>query len=54
MDLSHAITAAVALLAGIVGALTVIAPLTRNTIDDKVRDAGKLVLEIAEKLKSQP
>ncbi len=53
MDLSHWIAAGIGLLGGIVAALTVIAPLTRNTVDDKVRDAGKLVLEIAEKLKAK-
>jgi len=36
MDLSHVLTAAVAVLVGVVGALRVIAPMTKNTVDDEV------------------
>lgn len=47
MDLSHVIVAVVALLTGVVAALKIIAPLTKNTVDDKVLAVAEKVEDVA-------
>lgn len=51
MNLSMLIGLGLGLLAGIIAALRIIAPMTKNTTDDKVLDVAEKMESVADKLK---
>lgn len=51
MDYTHILAAAMGVLAGVIGVLTLVAPRTKNTTDDKILEIAKKVESLAKELK---